>query len=62
MRVADDGADPKRGIDVAKAFVADKVPVIVGPFSSAVAAPASALYAEAGLPRPAAGCDRPGGH
>ena len=49
MRVADDGADPKRGVDVAKAFVADKVPVIVGPFSSAVAAPASALYAEAGL-------------
>ncbi|MCX8256365.1 Leu/Ile/Val-binding protein [Beijerinckiaceae bacterium RH AL1] len=48
MKVADDGADPKKGIDVAKAFVADKVPVVVGPFSSAVAAPASAVYAEAG--------------
>ena len=48
MRVADDGADPKKGVDVAKAFVADKVPVVVGPFSSAVAGPASAIYAEAG--------------
>ena len=49
MQVADDGADPQKGSDVAKAFVAGKVPIVVGPFSSAVAGPASAIYAAAGV-------------
>ena len=48
MRAADDGADPKKGADVAKAFVADKVSVVVGPFSSTLAGPASAIYAQGG--------------
>ncbi len=48
VQVADDGADPKKGVEVAKTFVARKVPIVVGPFSSAVAGPASAVYAQAG--------------
>ena len=44
----DDGNDPKKGVDVARRFVADKVDLVVGPFSSAVTVPASAIYAEAG--------------
>ena len=49
VQVADDGADPKRGVEVAKSLVAAKVPIVVGPFGSAVAAPASAVYAAAGV-------------
>ncbi len=45
----DDGGDPGKGADVAKAFIDAHVPIVVGPFSSAVAVPASALYAAAGV-------------
>ena len=45
----DDGDDPRKGVTVAKAFVDGHVPFVVGPFSSAVAVPASALYADAGI-------------
>lgn len=45
----DDGGDPKRVADVAKQLVADEVSVVVGPFSSALAVPASAIYAQAGI-------------
>lgn len=45
----DDGNDIKKGTEVAKAFVAQKLPVVVGHFSSAVTVPASAAYAEAGM-------------
>ncbi len=44
----DDGNDPKKGVEVARRLVADKVDLVVGPFSSAVAVPATAIYAEAG--------------
>ena len=44
----DDGNDPKKGVEVARRFVADKVDLVVGPFSSAVTVPASAIYAEGG--------------
>ena len=45
----DDGGDPKRGVEVAKRFVAAKIPFVVGHFSSAVAVPASTIYAQAGI-------------
>ena len=45
----DDGGDPKKGAAVAKAFIDGHVPIVVGPFSSAVAVPASTLYASAGI-------------
>lgn len=45
---ADDGNEPKKAVDVAKGFVAAKVPFVVGHFSSAATVPATALYAEAG--------------
>ncbi len=45
----DDGGDPKKGAEVAKAFVDGHVPFVIGPFSSAVAVPASTLYAAAGV-------------
>ncbi len=45
----DDGGDPKRGAAIAKTFIDGHVPIVVGPFSSAVAVPASALYADAGV-------------
>ena len=49
LRAGDDGNEPKKGADVAKAFIAGKVPVVIGHFSSAVTVAASALYAEAGI-------------
>ena len=45
----DDGGDPKRGSDVAASFVRAKIPVVIGPFGSAVTLPASAIYAEANM-------------
>ena len=45
----DDGDDPKKAASVAKAFNDSRVPIVVGPFSSAAAIPASALYADAGI-------------
>ncbi len=44
----DDGNDPKKGVAVAGRFVADRIDLVVGDFSSAVTMPASAVYAEAG--------------
>ena len=44
----DDGNDPRKGAEVARRFVADKVGLVVGHFSSAVTVPTSAIYAEAG--------------
>lgn len=44
----DDKNDPKKGVEVAKGFVAGKVDLVVGHFSSAVTVPASAIYAAAG--------------
>lgn len=45
----DDGNDPKRGVDIAHAFVAEHIGIVVGHFSSAVTVPAAAVYAEAGV-------------
>jgi len=47
--LGDDGNDAKTGVEVANSFVDDKVPIVVGPFSSAVTGPASAVYAGAGV-------------
>ncbi len=47
--LGDDLGDPKRGSAVAEDFIRRKVAIVVGPFSSAVALPASALYAAAGV-------------
>ena len=47
--LGDDLGDPKRGSDVASGFVRDKVSLVVGPFSSGVALPASAIYGAAGV-------------
>ena len=45
---SDDGDDAKKGVDVAKRFIASGINIIVGHFSSAVTVPASAVYANAG--------------
>ena len=45
----DDKNDPKKGVEVAKGFVADKIGFVVGHFSSAVTVPASGVYAAAGV-------------
>lgn len=45
----DDGDDPKKGLEAAKRFVDAKIPFVVGHFSSAVAVPTSAIYAQAGM-------------
>ncbi|WP_246725016.1 branched-chain amino acid ABC transporter substrate-binding protein [Beijerinckia sp. L45] len=45
----DDLGDPKRGSEIAAGFVRDKVQLVVGPFSSGVAMPASAIYGAAGV-------------
>ena len=44
----DDGGDVKRGIAAADDLVRDKVPVVIGPFSSSIALPTSAIYAAGG--------------
>ena len=49
VQAADDGADPKKSVEVAKSFVEAKVGIVVGPFGSAAAVPASAVYAAAGV-------------
>ncbi len=45
----DDGNDPGKGLEVAKRFIDEQVQAVIGPFSSAVAVPASASYADAGI-------------
>lgn len=47
--LGDDGGDPKKGVEVARRFVAAKLPIVIGHLSSAVTVPASAIYAEAGM-------------
>ena len=47
--LGDDVGDPKRGSDIATGFVRDKVSLVVGPFSSSVTMPASAIYGAAGI-------------
>jgi branched-chain amino acid transport system substrate-binding protein len=49
VAVGDDAGDPKQGVMVAKKFVADHVPFVVGHFNSGVTLPASAIYAENGI-------------
>lgn len=44
----DDQNDPKKGVAVAEGFIAEKVDLVVGHFSSAVTIPASTVYADAG--------------
>jgi branched-chain amino acid transport system substrate-binding protein len=45
----DDQNTPQRGTDAAAKFVHDKVPVVIGPFSSSGTLPASAIYGRAGI-------------
>ena len=45
----DDGNDPAKAAAVAKGFVADGVPVVIGGLSSAATVAASAVYAEGGV-------------
>ena len=49
LETVDDGGDPKKGLAVARSLIGGHVQAVIGPFSSAVAVPASALYAEAGV-------------
>ena len=42
----DDGSDAKQAVDVAKAFVAAKIPIVIGDFSSVTTVAASAVYAQ----------------
>ncbi len=46
---ADDGGDPRRGVAAAEDLVRSKVPIVIGPFSSNVALPASTVYAAGGV-------------
>ncbi len=48
VAAADDGGDPKKGVEVAQAFVRSGVSFVIGPVGSAVAVPASTIYAQAG--------------
>ncbi len=45
----DDGNDPGRAVEVAKAFAAAGVSVVIGDFSSAATVAASSVYADAGI-------------
>jgi len=47
----DDGADPKRGNEAARALVAQGVAGVVGHLNSGTSIPASVVYAEAGIPQ-----------
>ena len=45
----DDTSDPRMATEIAKTFVANKIPVVIGDFSSATSVAASAVYAGAGV-------------
>ena len=47
----DDRSDPAKAADVARAFAAEKVSVVIGDFSSAATVAASTIYADAGIPQ-----------
>lgn len=46
---ADDGGDPRRGVETARALVEQQTVVVIGHFGSAVSIPASFIYADAGV-------------
>ena len=45
----DDGSNSKTAVEIARAFVADKIPVVIGDFSSVTSVAASSVYADAGV-------------
>ncbi|CAA2136430.1 branched-chain amino acid ABC transporter substrate-binding protein [Methylobacterium bullatum] len=47
--VADDAGDGKQGLAVARKFIADRVPLVVGPFNATVAASVLPIYEDAGI-------------
>ncbi len=49
LDIGDDGSDPKKGVAVAKNFVAQKVRFVVGHFNSTVTLPASEIYSDRGV-------------
>jgi branched-chain amino acid transport system substrate-binding protein len=46
---ADDGGDPRRGVETARALVEQRTVAVIGHFGSAVSIPASFIYADAGI-------------
>jgi branched-chain amino acid transport system substrate-binding protein len=49
LSIGDDGSDPKKGVAVAKNFVAQKTSFVVGHFNSTVTLPASEIYSDHGV-------------
>ncbi|MGD0633185.1 MAG: branched-chain amino acid ABC transporter substrate-binding protein [Beijerinckiaceae bacterium] len=47
--LGDDQGNPQRATDTASKFARDKIPVVIGPFSSSAALPASVIYGGAGI-------------
>ena len=45
----DDASNPKTATEIARSFVAEKIPLVLGDVSSAASVAASAVYAEAGV-------------
>jgi branched-chain amino acid transport system substrate-binding protein len=47
--LGDDQGNPQRSSDIATKFAREKIPAVIGPFSSSAASPASVIYAGAGI-------------